>query len=898
MKQSAYAGWPESLLEAGEIGARILEFEWSKTPAGPIDAWPPTLRAFVGTILAHDFPMYIFWGEHDIAIYNQAYALVAGDKHPSVLGMATRDAWPEAWTNIAPLLARVKDGETVTIKDFELTLVRFGFSEQFFHTVCYSPLRDDSGAVCGALATFTETTAEVLGRRRLETLRRVASTANPTLSEKECLRALVDALADDPDVPVALLYLAQNDEIARLETSVGRWNEAKIVPQQIILSAIAHDCVEPVGARLVSPGFCGLFGEDDSRTIAAPICASPGGDPIGVLVVRLSDCLRLDQPYLSFVGLLASQIGVAIGAARLAESQRAWSESRLVSRTVERIGSLAESGRHLFWTARPDGWIDWYARGWYDYTGQGVEEATGWGWQSVHHPEDLPEVMRRWPESIATGEPFEMTFRLRRRDGRYRWFLTRAVPETDADGRIIRWYGTNTDIDEERRAARQLDAFARIGQRAAGLSTAKETVTALCEVLVPQFADWTLVNLAGPDGALTLVDARHADETKMRLLLSQVGQHYDLPSANSASQEVFRSGRPLLFENITSRHAYGRTQPNFAAVVAEVGLESAVVVPIIAAGHTLGTFHALTGGSGRTYEQRDLPFFEEIGRRIGAVLHNARLFERESRLAESFQNAALPSGLPECPGIRFSALYSPAGVDAKIGGDFHDAFRLLDGRVAVCIGDVAGTGLEAAATMAAVRQSIRAAASINPDPALMLKAADAVFSEQGRAPFATAFVGIIDPVTFSLQYANAGHPRPMLRSPDTDSSSFIRWPTSSKFWKTGGKSGSLSDCRQQGSNHWRNRTKSVNRDRGGPPFERRYPDHWNRGARREHVRARTRGRRQWLARSSFRGEALPQGVRRAALERDVPRAPSRQAPFSQQPCVVRRSRQSYYLKFP
>src|SRR5665213_3083097 len=78
--------------------------------------------------------------------------------------------------------------------------------------------------------------------------------------------------------------------------------------------------------------------------------------------------------------------------------------------------------------ARADGWIDWYNARWYDYTAQTPDEASGWGWQAVHHPEDLPKVMLAWPRSIATGEPFEMEFRLRGADGQFRWFLTRATP--------------------------------------------------------------------------------------------------------------------------------------------------------------------------------------------------------------------------------------------------------------------------------------------------------------------------------------------------------------------------------------------------------------------------------------------------------------------------------------
>ena len=112
---------------------------------------------------------------------------------------------------------------------------------------------------------------------------------------------------------------------------------------------------------------------------------------------------------------------------------------------------LVENLPELAWTAQPDGHIDYYNRRWYEYTGTTFEQMEGWGWQSVHDPAMLEAVLERWKRSIATGEPFEMEFPLRGADGSYRWFLTRVRPFRDSSGRIVRWFGTNTDIDERRR---------------------------------------------------------------------------------------------------------------------------------------------------------------------------------------------------------------------------------------------------------------------------------------------------------------------------------------------------------------------------------------------------------------------------------------------------------------
>jgi PAS domain S-box-containing protein len=119
---------------------------------------------------------------------------------------------------------------------------------------------------------------------------------------------------------------------------------------------------------------------------------------------------------------------------------------------VAAFEALADYLPTLCWLAMPDGHIVWYNRRWHDYCGSTPEEMEGWGWQVVHDPGVLPDVMAQWTSSIASGEPFEMVFPLRGADGRYRPFLTRIVPLRGADGAILRWLGVNTEIGAQLRA--------------------------------------------------------------------------------------------------------------------------------------------------------------------------------------------------------------------------------------------------------------------------------------------------------------------------------------------------------------------------------------------------------------------------------------------------------------
>jgi len=127
-----------------------------------------------------------------------------------------------------------------------------------------------------------------------------------------------------------------------------------------------------------------------------------------------------------------------------------------LAESEDRFRTMADNISQFAWTADPTGWIFWYNQRWYEYTGTTFEDMKGWGWKKVHHPDHVDRVVTKWRLAHTTGEPWEDTFPLRGIDGTYRWFLSRALPIRDAEGRITRWFGTNTDITELREAQNSL----------------------------------------------------------------------------------------------------------------------------------------------------------------------------------------------------------------------------------------------------------------------------------------------------------------------------------------------------------------------------------------------------------------------------------------------------------
>jgi PAS domain S-box-containing protein len=184
----------------------------------------------------------------------------------------------------------------------------------------------------------------------------------------------------------------------------------------------------------------------------------------------------LTEAALDALASIANGLALGIDRARV-EAELSAQKEESARLNEDQFRTLADSIPQLAWMADADGFIFWYNQRWYDYTGTTLEEMQGWNWQSVHDPEVLPRVMEEWQASISTGNLFEMKFPLRSREGGFRWFLTRVWPMRDAGGRVARWFGTNTDIEEQRRAEEALvranaEMEARVAERTAELSRA------------------------------------------------------------------------------------------------------------------------------------------------------------------------------------------------------------------------------------------------------------------------------------------------------------------------------------------------------------------------------------------------------------------------------------------
>ncbi|WP_051504367.1 sensor histidine kinase [Sphingomonas jaspsi] len=158
------------------------------------------------------------------------------------------------------------------------------------------------------------------------------------------------------------------------------------------------------------------------------------------------------------VSPIRSDEGAIVGASKIAHPIKHEVEFRRTLQESEaRFRALADNIPQLAWMADSEGWIFWYNKRWFDYTGTDLAAMEGWGWKKVHHPDHIDRVVARIQQCFDTGEEWEDTFPLRGADGSFRWFLSRAKPIFDADGRVRLWFGTNTDITQQREHEQQID---------------------------------------------------------------------------------------------------------------------------------------------------------------------------------------------------------------------------------------------------------------------------------------------------------------------------------------------------------------------------------------------------------------------------------------------------------
>ena len=305
----------------------------------------------------------------------------------------------------------------------------------------------------------------------------------------------------------------------------------------------------------------------------------------------------------------------------------------------ERYRFLGDSIPQQVWTALPDGALDYVNQRVLAYFDRSFEEVIGWGWSEFVHEDDLPETIERWTTALRTGDPYEVEFRVRRAsDGAYRWHLARAVAMRSDKGEIVRWFGTNTDIEERRVAEERQTFLAEAGWVLGSSLDYEQTLTDVAQLAVPRIADWCAVDIF-VGARLERLALAHVDPLK--IALARELQEAMLHASEAAGATAIRARQPVLVREIDDEalatFGFDERQLEIAHSLAP---RSYVTVPLVARGEVFGSISLVTAESGRTYAEDDLTLAQELARHASAAIDNARLYaeaERRGRAARALE---------------------------------------------------------------------------------------------------------------------------------------------------------------------------------------------------------------------------------------------------------------------
>ena len=285
----------------GEMGRRMRELDWEATPLGPPSGWPPELCQAVATMLASRAQIVLFWGPEYCALYNDAYILTMGSKHPGHLGRPGREMWAEAWGVLQDLFdgVRARD-EAFFATDHPFMLERHGFLEETYFDVSYDPIRTTSGAVDGIFCIVSDTTGRVLGERRVRTLSALGSRLADSVDQDALVAETIAVLGENAaDVPYAALYLDEQAVPAAAREVIHTGRAGRVTLREVTdppPAAAPEALVFPIGIGVTT---------------------------VGALVLGPSRYLALGDGYRDFLALAAAQISRAVANLQAYEQERA-----------------------------------------------------------------------------------------------------------------------------------------------------------------------------------------------------------------------------------------------------------------------------------------------------------------------------------------------------------------------------------------------------------------------------------------------------------------------------------------------------------------------------------------------------------------------------------------------
>ncbi|KAI0591006.1 histidine kinase HHK13p [Pyrenophora tritici-repentis] len=487
--------------------------DWASTPLGPIEYWSNDLRAMCNLIMASPHPAAMYWGEELVAIYNEAYIGLAGQKHPALMGQSYKVAWAEIWDEVKGVFANARLTGQATMKDDDcLFMKRNGFLEETYFSWSIIPMVGEDGTVMGLYNPAFEKTRRKIAERRMLTLREVGERTATAREVKGFWDQVLIALTENEfDTPVVMLYSVndENDSDSSslhsssllgskqcfLEGSLGVPDGHQAAPDQIDLKEgqegfgpVFREVMKTDKPVVVSIGSGDLpyammeglewrgFGDPCRDVVICPIHPTTGENILGFLIMGINPRRPYDDDYNLFVQLLSRQLATSLAsvvlfeeeirrgqrAARLAAEDRYHLSTQLAARTQEaresetRFTRMAELSPAGLFIADHVGRITYCNDTWYEIARVPREPELTDRWIDFVKEEDQSLILEHWKKLVNNTTPINIEFRFkapwedRNRNKSDTWVLFQAFPEKDEHGQLKSVFGSITNISPQK----------------------------------------------------------------------------------------------------------------------------------------------------------------------------------------------------------------------------------------------------------------------------------------------------------------------------------------------------------------------------------------------------------------------------------------------------------------
>lgn len=420
----------------------------------------------------------------------------------------------------------------------------------------------------------------------------------------------------------------------------------------------------------------------------------------------------------------------------------------------------------------------------------GTFEGTFEAFAARVHPDDIAEVVATIETAVRDMRPYTVRHRVVWPDGSVRWLQGQGQVLQDDEGKVTGTIGCVADVTEqavaaqerersvaaaleaaerERLSAQRLAFLGRINEVLADASTREEIMRGVTRAAVPTLGEWCAIFVLPENGSpIPDIEIAHSDPAMVDFAREVALRiPYD-PDAPTGVPQVIRSGESDFLPKITPEMIAESPRTQEARdIVRDLRLSSSVAVPLLKRGRVIGALQFVNTDASRSYGDDDLALAQAVASRVASTIENRRLAARQRAIATTLQASLLPASLPTIDGVDIAVRYWAAGAATEVGGDFYDVFA-VDDHWAVVIGDVCGTGPEAAALTGLARHTIRAAAWSGASPREVLDQLNQAVLRSDRSTFCTVLYCEVHRVAdeFRVTVTAGGHPLPIVRRDD------------------------------------------------------------------------------------------------------------------------------------